>query len=242
MGSNCVKWSQDTTLKTNHKNQIKISAHFVFFPVCQPSNMPDQARIRFGCGQLWPLRPAGIGPDPICRIHIGCYFPALEVARIRIRSVFVHPACFRYLCVMPDPLGLNEARSDPPPATRIRTTSGISNPGWMVIDRSESGPFFYIWPASDIDALCRIRLAWTKPDPTRFKRNGSGPHPAFLFRVGWSSTDPNRVHFSTFGLLPILMRYAGSAWPEWSQIRPASGETDPDHIPFCIRIQNIVYE
>ena len=138
--------------------------------------MPDQARIRFGCGQLWPLRPAGIGPDPICRIHIGCYFPALEVARIRIRSVFVHPACFRYLCVMPDPLGLNKARSDPPPATRIRTTSGISIPGRMVIDRSES------------------------------------------------------VLFSTSGLPPILMRYAGSAWPEQSQIRPASSETGPDHI------------
>ena len=34
-GSNCVKWSWYTTLKINNKHQIKVSAHFVFFPVCE---------------------------------------------------------------------------------------------------------------------------------------------------------------------------------------------------------------
>ena len=30
-----VKWSQYTTLKINNKQQIQVSAHFVFFPVCK---------------------------------------------------------------------------------------------------------------------------------------------------------------------------------------------------------------
>ena len=34
-GSNCVKQSWYTTLKINNKHQIKVSAHFVFFPVCK---------------------------------------------------------------------------------------------------------------------------------------------------------------------------------------------------------------
>ena len=34
-GSNCVKGSWDTTLKINNKHQTKVSAHFVFFPVCE---------------------------------------------------------------------------------------------------------------------------------------------------------------------------------------------------------------
>ena len=67
------------------------------------------------------------------RIRIGFFFLLVrEVARIIIiGSVFV----------------------------QIETTSGISTPGRMVIDRSESDPFLYIWPGSDIDALSRIRLA-----------------------------------------------------------------------------------
>ena len=36
-GSNCVKWSWYTTLKINNKHQTKVSAHFVFFPVCKYS-------------------------------------------------------------------------------------------------------------------------------------------------------------------------------------------------------------
>ena len=34
-GSNCVKWSRYTTLKINNKHQTKVSAHFVFSPVCK---------------------------------------------------------------------------------------------------------------------------------------------------------------------------------------------------------------
>ena len=34
-GSNCIKWSRYTTLKIINKLQIKVSAHFVFFPVCE---------------------------------------------------------------------------------------------------------------------------------------------------------------------------------------------------------------
>ena len=33
---------------------------------------------------------------------------------------------FRYLCVIQDPSGLNQTRSDPPPAKQIGTKSGIS--------------------------------------------------------------------------------------------------------------------
>ena len=33
--SNRVKWSQDTTLKTNNKHQTKDSDRFAFFPVCK---------------------------------------------------------------------------------------------------------------------------------------------------------------------------------------------------------------
>ena len=36
-GSNRVKWSQYITLKINNKHQTKVSAHFVFFPVCEDS-------------------------------------------------------------------------------------------------------------------------------------------------------------------------------------------------------------
>ena len=36
-GSNCVKWSRYTTLKINNKHQTNVSAHFVFFPVCEYS-------------------------------------------------------------------------------------------------------------------------------------------------------------------------------------------------------------
>ena len=175
-GSNCVKWSQDTTLKTNHKNQIKISAHFVFFPVCQPSkhagsgpdpfrmqpvmaitasrnrpgsDLPDPHRMLFSgtgsgpdpnqirfcasgllpismryAGSVWPersqIRPASSDTDPD---HIWHFYSWSDGHRpIRIGSFFLHLACFRYWCVMPDPLGLNEVRSDPLQAKRIRTT------------------------------------------------------------------------------------------------------------------------
>ena len=36
-GSNCVKWSWYTNLKINNKHQTKVSAHFVFSPVCEYS-------------------------------------------------------------------------------------------------------------------------------------------------------------------------------------------------------------
>ena len=36
-GSNCVKWSWYTTLKINSKHQMKASAHFILFPVCEYS-------------------------------------------------------------------------------------------------------------------------------------------------------------------------------------------------------------
>ena len=60
---------------------------------------------------------------------------------IRTGSVFVHLARFRYRCVIPDPLGLNEARSDPPLAKGFCSTSGISIPGRMVNDRPDLDPF-----------------------------------------------------------------------------------------------------
>ena len=100
---------------------------------------------------------AGIGPDPICRIRFPTsdsdpdrmLFSAPEVAGIIIiGSVFVHLDPFRYRCVE-----LNEARSDLPPAKQTRTTSGMSILGRVFIDRSESDPFLYIRPGSDIDGL-----------------------------------------------------------------------------------------
>ena len=161
------------------------------------SGQPESGRIRFA-GSVFPHT---------IRIRIGCFFLARKVARIIIiGSVFVHLARFRYRCVipdplglnearsdplptnksrprpaflfragwssidpnqirfctsgqfqyrcvMPDPLGLNEARSDPPAAKQIGTTSRICIPGRMVTDQSETDPFLYIWPGSYIDAL-----------------------------------------------------------------------------------------
>ena len=126
--------------------------------------------------------------------------------------------------------------------------------GRMVIDWSESYPFLYIRPTSDIDALYRIPLAWTKPDMTRLRRNGSGSHPAFLFRAGGSSTDPNRIRFSTSFLFryrcvmpdPFGLNEARSDPPmvkqiDWDHIqhlklfRAGWPSTDPNRIRFkCI--------
>ena len=36
-GSNCVRWFRYTTLKISNKHQTKVSAPFVFFPVCEYS-------------------------------------------------------------------------------------------------------------------------------------------------------------------------------------------------------------
>ena len=48
-----------------NKSPTKMCLKKMTFPLGFPVNMPDPAGIRFGSGQLWPLRPAGIGPDPI---------------------------------------------------------------------------------------------------------------------------------------------------------------------------------
>ena len=91
--------------------------------------------------------------------------------------------------------------------TGIGTTSGNSIiPGRMVIARSKSDPFLFIWPGSDIDALSRIRLDWTKPDSTRLWQNWhwdqSGLHPVLLYSAGWSP-DLNQIRFCTSGLVPV---------------------------------------
>ena len=106
-------------------------------------------------GSAWTgrsqIRPASEETD---RDHVRNFYSGPDGHRsIRIGPVFVHLPRFRYRCVMPDPLGLNEARSDPPPAKQIGTTSRICIPGRMVTDQSEKDPFFYIWPGSYIDAL-----------------------------------------------------------------------------------------
>ena len=131
----------------------------------------DSAIFHIGLSYSWTLKsyPVYMMDPHTIRIRIGFFFLLVrEVARIIIiGSVIV----------------------------QIETTSSISTPGRMVIDRSESDPFLYIWPGSDIDALCRIRLDWTKPDRTRLQRNRSGRHPAFVFRAGWSLTNPKRIRF-----------------------------------------------
>ena len=119
-------------------------------------------------GSAWTersqIRPASEETD---RDHVRNFYSGPDGHRsIRIGSVFVHLARYRYRCVIPDPPGLNEARSDPPPAKQIRTTSAISVPGRMVIARSESDPFLYIWPGFYMDALSTICLYRTKPDLT----------------------------------------------------------------------------
>ena len=149
--------------------------------------MQDPARIRFGCGQLWPLRPAAsrnrpgsnlLDPDRMIFFDTGSgpdhhYW-------IRIGSVFVHPARLRYRCVWPYLLGLNEARSDPPPAKRIRTTSGISLPArfWQ----NATGPVLakHNWPGFDLVLDGHVRL-WPKgsrPEASRcaarFRPTASG--------------------------------------------------------------------
>ena len=174
---NCVvRWTLSTVFTLDNK---------------YPVNMPDPARIRFGCGQLWPLRPAAsrnrpgsdlLDPD---RTRIGPgsddFFSALEVARITIiGSVFVHPARIRYRCVWPDPLGLNEARSDPPPAKRIRTTSGISLPARFWQNATRPVLAKHNWPGSDLVLDGHVRLWSNGSEPeasrctARFRPTASG--------------------------------------------------------------------
>ena len=107
-------------------------------------------RIRF-CTFLLRAGWSSIDPNRIrfCtdRDHVRHFYSGPDGHRsIRIGSVFVHLARFRYRCVIPDPLGLNEARSDPPPAKQIGTTSRICIPGRMVTDQSEKDPFFTSGP------------------------------------------------------------------------------------------------
>ena len=48
-----VKWSRCTTLKINNKHQTKVSAHFVFFPVCEYSVLVYPTGIDFFFTKKW---------------------------------------------------------------------------------------------------------------------------------------------------------------------------------------------
>ena len=113
----------------------------------------DPNRIRF-CTDRDHVRHFYSGPDGHRSIRIGSVFVQIEttsgistpgrmvIDRSESDPFFVHLTRFQYRCVMPDPLGLNEARSDPPPAKQIGTTSRLCIPGRMVTDQSEMDPFF----------------------------------------------------------------------------------------------------
>ena len=51
-GSNCVKGSRYTTLKISNKNQIKVSACFVFSPVCEYSVLVYPTGFDFVCSKI----------------------------------------------------------------------------------------------------------------------------------------------------------------------------------------------
>ena len=73
------------------------------------------------------------------------------MARINIMGLESDPFVYIIMAwLVPDPLGLSEARSDPPPAERIGTTSGILFRAGL---SSDPDPFLYIRPTSDIYAL-----------------------------------------------------------------------------------------
>ena len=161
-------------------------------------------RIRF-CTDRDHVRHFYSGPDGHRSIRIGSVFVQIETTSgisTPGRVVIDRSESDPFLYIWPVPISMRypgsawTERSQIRPASgEIETTSGISIPGRMVINLSESDPFLYIWPGSNIDALSRIRLDWTKPDRTRLQRNRSGPHPAFVFRAGWSLTSPKRMRF-----------------------------------------------
>ena len=133
---------------------------------------------------------------------------------------FAHLTRFLYECIIQDPLGLNKARSDRLPAKQIRTTSGISIQGQMVIAKSDLDPirFLYIWPGSSIDAaLSRIRLDWVKQDLICLWRNRSELHLAFLFRAVCSWPDLNQIRYCTSGLVLISVCYPGRICSDWTK-------------------------
>ena len=101
--------------------------------LCTSGPAPISMRYR---GSAWTersqIRAASGSTD---RDHIRHFYS--EPDGHRLGSIFTHLVRFRYRCVIPVQLGLNEARSDPPPAKQIGTTSDVCIPGRMVIDRSE---------------------------------------------------------------------------------------------------------
>ena len=59
-------------------------------------------------------------------------------------------------------------------------------PGSSLLDPMS---FLYIWPVWDIDAISRIYLDWTKPDPTGLRQDRSRSHPTGIsVPARWSSS------------------------------------------------------
>ena len=70
-----VKWSRYTTLKINNKHQTKVSAHFIFFPVCEYCVLVDPTGFDFFHSKIKVLKKK---ESLVRNIHIwmsGCWVP-----------------------------------------------------------------------------------------------------------------------------------------------------------------------
>ena len=112
--------------------------------------------------------------------------------------LYIGPSWFQYWCVIQDPFGLNETRSDLPQAKQIGITSGISIQGPMLMAQSESDPLLYIWHGSDISALSRLDLFGlnkARSDPLPAKQIGTISGISVQGRVLMAISELNRSIF-----------------------------------------------
>ena len=113
------------------------------------------------------------------RDYIRYLYPGLDGHRPIRMFGDIWPGSRRYhQCgVIQDPFGLNETRPDPPLAKQTRITSSISIQCWWSSSNLNQIRFC---TSGWLDVLSRIRLDWTKPDLSRFRRNTvAGTNPAF---------------------------------------------------------------
>lgn len=120
----------------------------------------------------------------------------------------VHASSLNQICfctsglvpiLMRYPLGLDEVGSDPLPVKQIRTTSGLSIQGQMLMVRSESEKCLYTWPGPNrcVRSPGSARTERSQIQPASCK-TGRGPNPSFIFRAGCSS--PSKYIFVSYCL------------------------------------------
>ena len=155
----------DVVLRT-----VSLFSHLL--EVC-PVNMPDPIRKRFGCGQLWPLRPAcsqnRYMPDPTSRIRFSSVCP--KKAWIILRKIDLGPIWMVWS-------GFGQTQL-------VRKQAGEQESPGPVSGRTQ--PARYQFPTfrlgSILPQMFRIILCKTSPGPIWF----------WLIVSGFGQTDPVRI-------------------------------------------------